>query len=35
MHGSSFFGDGAAALRAGADMMERHMGAVRSTLTVG
>jgi len=26
MHGSSFMGDGAAALRAGADMMERLLG---------
>jgi len=35
MHGSSFVGDGAAALRAGADVMERYMGAPRTTLTVG
>jgi hypothetical protein len=36
MHGSSFAGDGAAALRAGADVMERVAGAARpSTLTVG
>jgi hypothetical protein len=26
MHGSTFVGDGAAALRAGADMMEREFG---------
>jgi flavorubredoxin len=35
MHGSSFVGDGAAALRAGADVMERYMGAPRTTLTAG
>jgi flavorubredoxin len=36
MHGSSFTGDGAAALRAGADVLERVAGAPRpSTLTVG
>jgi flavorubredoxin len=33
MHGSSFVGDGAAALRAGADMMERTLGRP-STLTL-
>ena len=27
MHGSAFVGDGAAALRAAADVMERHLGA--------
>jgi hypothetical protein len=35
MHGSSFIGDGAAALRAGADVMEHYMGAAKPTLTVG
>ena len=35
MHSSSFIGDGAAALRAGADVMERYMGAAKSTLTAG
>jgi len=27
MHGSAFVGDGAAALRAAADVMEQHLGA--------
>jgi len=35
MHGSSFTGDCAAALRAGADVMERVAGAARPNLTVG
>jgi hypothetical protein len=28
MHGSTFVGDGAAALRSAADMLERRLGAV-------
>jgi flavorubredoxin len=35
MHGSSFVGDGAAALRAAADVMEQHLGAGAAGVAVG